>query len=314
MSATIFDAMRTTPEQRGFIDAGDGVRLGYRKVGSGGETIIVLHGGPGFTMDYLADDLLPLANRHTLIFYDQRGTGRSTLVSEAAQLDAQRFADDLEAVRRHFELETLTLLGHSWGAAVAALYALRFPQQVERLMLVDAVPLTRAGFDRRFARIRAGGSDEWRERLQQRGAAWRDDPGSVTACRAYYETWFTPFFSDPAIRRRSSGDFCAGSPESRANKLENVDRYVLASLGDYDWRAGLNEVKAAALIMHGAADPIPVASAVEWGHALPNALLLVFPNAGHFPYLEAPDAFFAAIDQFLRGEWPDDARPPDVIP
>ena len=48
-------------------------------------------------------------------------------------------------------------------------------------MLVDAVPLTRAGFDRRFARIRAGGSDEWRERLQQRGAAWRDDPGSVTA-------------------------------------------------------------------------------------------------------------------------------------
>lgn len=314
MSATIFDAMRTTPEQRGFIDAGNNVRLGYRKVGSGGETIIVLHGGPGFTMDYLADDLLPLAARHTLIFYDQRGSGRSTLVSDAAQLDAQCFVDDLEAVRRHFGLETLTLFGHSWGAGIAALYALRFPEQIERLILVDAVPLTRAGFDRRFARILAGGTDEWRERLQQRSAARRDDPGSATACRAYYETWFTPFFADPAAMRRSKGDFCAGTPQSRANKIENVDRYVLASLGDYDWRAGLAAVKAPALVLHGEADPIPVASAVEWGHALPNALLVTFPNAGHFPYVEAPEAFFGATEQFLRGEWPDDARPPDVIP
>jgi proline iminopeptidase len=69
-----------------------------------------------------AADLEPLAARHVLLFYDQRGTGRSTLVSDSSSLDARRFADDLEALRARFGMQRLTLLGHSWGAGVAALY------------------------------------------------------------------------------------------------------------------------------------------------------------------------------------------------
>lgn len=112
--------------QEGFADAGNGVRLFYRVVGTGPDTVVVIHGGPGFSMGYFADDLTSLAEKgHTLLFYDQRGTGRSTLVSDSAALDAQRFAEDLEAIRRHFGLERLTLLGHSWGAGVVALYAAR---------------------------------------------------------------------------------------------------------------------------------------------------------------------------------------------
>lgn len=92
-------------------------------MGSGPDTLVVIHGGPGFTMDYLAADLEPLAEHHTLLFNDQRGTGRSTLVTDSAALDAQRFVDDLEALRRHLSLGSVNLLGHSWGAAIAALLA-----------------------------------------------------------------------------------------------------------------------------------------------------------------------------------------------
>lgn len=300
----------TVAEQRGHVDAGGGVRLAYRKAGSGAATIVVLHGGPGFTMDYLADDLLPLAERHTVVFYDQRGTGGSTLVTDPAALDAQRFADDLEAVRRHFGLRTLTLLGHSWGAGVAALYAMRFPQHVGRLILVGGIPLRRAELDRTFAAIRASGDEDWRNRLRESGAAWLADPGSASACRAYYETWFTPFFADAAAMRRSKGDFCAGTADALRNKVANVDRFVPQSLGDYDWRSALNQVRAPALVVHGAADPIPVASAAEWSGSLPNARLLLMEGVGHFPYLEAPEAFFAAVERFVRGEWPRQARAP----
>jgi pimeloyl-ACP methyl ester carboxylesterase len=110
--------------------------------------------------------------------------------------------------------------------------------------------------------------------------------------------------------RRSKGDFCAGGAASLANKIASVDRFVLASLGDYDWRPGLKYVQAPALVVHGEADPIPVASAVEWASALPNARLMVMPGIGHFPYLEAPAAFFAAVERFVGGEWPEEARAP----
>jgi proline iminopeptidase len=69
-------------------------------------------------------------------------------------------------------------------------------------------------------------------------------------------------------------------------------------------------VHAPTLVIHGAADPIPVASAAEWATALPNARLLRMPGVGHFPYLEAPQSFFDAVERFVRDEWPTEARDP----
>lgn len=297
-------------DQYGHVEATDGVRLGYRKVGSGAEVIVVLHGGPGFTMDYLADDLLPLAQRHTVIFHDPRGSGRSTLVSEATALDAQRFADDVEALRQHFGLQRLTLLGHSWGAGVVAMYAVRFPQHVGRMIIVGGIPLRRTELARTFASIREGGDEAWRTQLRERFTAWQANPGDATTCRAFYETWYVPFFVDPGAMRRSKGDFCAGGADSLKNKIANVDRIVLASLGNYDWRPALKQVRAPTLVIHGAADPIPAVGAVEWAATLPAARLLLMPGVGHFPYLEAPTPFFDAVDRFVRGDWPPEARAP----
>src|SRR5262245_20869339 len=141
------------PARTGYVDAGDDVQLFYRMVGIGSETLVVLHGGPGFSMEYLADDLAPLAQRHTLLFYDQRGTGRSSLVSGAAALDVQCFVDDLEAVRRKFGLDRLNLIGHSWGSGLAALYAQRHPQRVERLVIVGGIPLRQSELARTFQGI-----------------------------------------------------------------------------------------------------------------------------------------------------------------
>ena len=69
----------------------------------------------------------------------------------------------------------------------------------------------------------------------------------------------------------------------------------------------LRNVTAPTLIIHGELDPLPIESARKWAAALPNARLLELKGIGHFPYVEEPDRFFAAVDRFLRGEWPNDA-------
>jgi proline iminopeptidase len=297
----LLSAQQASKPNEGFVDAGDGVRLFYRIVGGGRDTVVVLHGGPGFTMSYLAADLEPLAARHTLIFYDQRGAGRSTLVSDSAALDAQRFAEDLEALRKHFGLERLTLLGHSWGAAVAALYAVRYPQRIERLLLVSPMAARRTHYTVAFNSLDARRDSATQRRVQALRAARLANPGDAAACRAYYSLWFVAAFTDSAALRRSSGDFCAGTPEALANKVKSVDRFTVASLGEWDWRPALRAVKAPAVVMRGSSEFFPLESAREWATALPNGRLLLLDGAGHFPYLEVPERFFSAVESFLQG-------------
>lgn len=296
------------PRWEGLVTTPDSVQLFTRLVGAGPDTVVILHGGPGFTMEYLAADLEPLADRHTLLFYDQRGAGRSTLVSDSTGLSAQRFVDDLEAIRAHFGLKQVTLLGHSWGAGVAALYAARYPASVKQLLIVDGVPLRLSELVDGFgAMTRARDSSE-RAAMQTWMDTRRAHPEDPAACLAYYRLWFRPFFVDSTALQRSRGDFCAGTTESRRNKLFAVDRFTMASLGDWDWRASMKTFPARTLVIHGTVDPIPLASAEEWAATLPNARLLALPSVGHFPYLEVPDAFFSAVNIFLAGDWPADAR------
>jgi proline iminopeptidase len=294
----------------GYADASDGVRLRFQRLGDSADPLIVLHGGPGLTLEYLADDLSPLARERSVVFYDQRGTGRSTLVADPAALDADRFADDLDAVRQHLGLERVTLVGHSWGAGIAALYAMRHPDRVSRIVLVGPMPLRRSELDRSFAEIRTSRSPEEAERLLAARDAARADPGNADACRRFYALWFRPFFADPADMTKSRGDFCAGSPEALRNAALGVGRHTMASLGDFDWRDPLKRVSAPVLVLHGSRDPIPVSAAKEWAAAFPNARLLLLEDVGHFPYVEAPESFFPAVDAFLAGDWPKGAQSP----
>jgi proline iminopeptidase len=191
--------------REGFVDAGADVELFYRTVGTGSDTLVVVHGGPGFNMDYFFDDLRPLAERLTLVFYDQRGTGQSSLVADSAELAASRFADDLEAVRSHFELESLNILGHSWGAGVAALYAMRHPDRVGRLVIVGGIPLQEALLMEGFDQMQASRDSAELRGMESLYEARLENPEDAELCRAYYVLWFGPFFGVPA----------AAGPQSR---------------------------------------------------------------------------------------------------
>ena len=129
-------AQPSAPAPReGYIRTADGVRLFYKVVGAGAETLVVVHGGPGNTLESIRADLEPLAKNRTVIYYDQRGGGQSELLRDAESLKISKHIEDLEAVRKHFGLEKMSLLGNSWGGLLVSFYAAAHPDRVERLIL-----------------------------------------------------------------------------------------------------------------------------------------------------------------------------------
>src|SRR3989475_3411459 len=129
----------------------DGVRLFTRRAGDG-PPVVVLHGGPGAHHDYLLPQYDLLARGRTLLYYDQRGGGRSP-VGRDTPVGWREHVAHLEALRRHWSIDRLTLLGYSWGGLLAVLYWLEHPQRVERLALVSPAPARaawRAAFQRRL--------------------------------------------------------------------------------------------------------------------------------------------------------------------
>lgn len=124
----------------GFVPGAGGVRLHYLLEGSGWDTIVVLHGGPGLNLEGLRPTLVALRRSHHLLYFDQRGSGHSGM-PDTLQLTADAMVEDLGALRQAFHLDRMTLLGHSWGGGLARLYAMRHPSKVERLVLVGSLPL-----------------------------------------------------------------------------------------------------------------------------------------------------------------------------
>jgi proline iminopeptidase len=105
-----------------------------------GPALVVLHGGPDFDYDYLLPEFDRLAQRFRIIYYDQRGRGRSADGVPPDEVSLESEMDDLNHVRRHLGLESMALLGHSWGAVLAMEYASRHPERLTHLIPMNAAP------------------------------------------------------------------------------------------------------------------------------------------------------------------------------
>ncbi|MFI6938741.1 alpha/beta fold hydrolase [Streptomyces sp. NPDC050418] len=270
----------------------DGTELAYHVQGSG-RPLICLPGGMQASA-YLGD-LGGLARDRQVITLDLRGTGDSAVPDDPATYRCDRLVADVEALRTHLGLDRVDLLGHSAGANLAILYATRHPERVARLVLVTpsvfAVGLPVSGADRR-------------ERVLLR----RDEPWFATAYAAFEviasgqaaaEHW-------AAIAPFSYGrwDDTARAHHAREATQRNVAALaVFGSDGAYDpdrTRADLATLPAPALLLAGAFDPGAPAGVVRTYAALfRTASFVEQPGAGHYPWLDDPDAFASAVTAFL---------------
>lgn len=291
----------------GYVAGADGVRIFYRKVGRGDEVVVCVHGGPGLNMASGCRDTEPLAHGRTVIMYDQRGSGRSELVSDPHRLTPSDHVRDLEALRRQLGVERMSLVGFSWGAGLAALYAMEHPDRVKRLLLVAPLPPARTPYwEQRLAKIKAKMGTEVSARMDsiRRRIPQADDSETVALCREL-RIGYRAYLANPANLSRVR-DRCDMSPASIRNGML-VSRATLDALGDWDFRPRLARLRMPALVVEGAESEVPLEATREWAAALPSARLILIPHAGHELWAEQPADFLRVAAQFLDGRYPKDA-------
>lgn len=257
--------------------------------------LLVLHGGPGADHRYLLPQMLRLAANYQLVFYDQRGGGQSR-TDDREPITWRTHVQDLDAVVTELDVEPLSVVGYSWGGLLALLYAIeathgKTRHKPRRLVLIDPAPATREfrqRFEVEFARRQAGaGVVELRRELAVSGLRERD-PDAFR--HRTFELSVAGYFADPRAARDLTPFRVTG----------RVQQSVWESLGDFDLFTPdmLGSVHVAAIVIHGRADPIPLESSELVARAL-GAELVVLDGAGHVPYVEQPDALFAAVERFL---------------
>ena len=306
-------ACQTQAPGEGYIKTADGVRLFYKVVGSGPETLVAVHGGPGNTLESILPDLEPLAKNRRVIYYDQRGGGRSDLTRDKEKLAVSKHVADLEAVRVHFNLGKMTLLGNSWGGMLISFYAVAHPGRVERMILHNPGEPTRElmleAVDEIQARVysRYRGEQAKRYDFVSNPRNWvkAEDPRAL--CREWFGMLLPTYVAKEGSFKQFKGDVCAG-PVEAVRYQQVVNMLVWSTMGDWNLLPQLPAVKAPVLVIHGPADPIPVESSEAWARGFPNARLLLVEGSGHVSHVEQPEVFFGAVETFLKGGWPAAAK------
>jgi proline iminopeptidase len=278
-----------------------GGSLFYRLIGDG-DPIIVVHGGPDFDHSYLLPDLDRLAAAFQLIYYDQRGRGRSMPDTDPEDVGIESEVDDLEMLRDHLGLGATTVLGHSWGGVLAMVYAIAHPEPMSRLILVNPAFAT-VGDRNLFV--------EWRRARWPADMAEMDaiastpefEAGDPDAVAAYYRVHYRSGLTRAEDIDRVLDGIALSLTRDRILRGRDIEHRLIADTwGSRNWNLlpDLGRLDIPTLVITGEDDFIPLECPTHIADAIPGAQLVVLPECGHFSYLESPQQFEEAIIAFMK--------------
>jgi proline iminopeptidase len=275
----------------------DSVRLYYRVLGEGRETVVAP------LALFHTTRLDRLARGRRLVLYDPRGRGRSADVP-VEKVSLERNLSDLDAIRRAVGADQVALIGWSGLGMELFVYVLRHPDRVTRLVQLAPVAPRWTPYSELMMADRARRTDSAASAALEARVAAGDFTGKPEAeCRARAAVNRQATFGDRASARLAP-DVCLYPNEWPAT----IGAYfgaLLRSIEGFDWRDSLGRVgRIPRLVIHGTRDNTPVAGNREWVAGQPNARLLLVEGAGHWPHYERPEVVLPAIEAFLQGTWP----------
>lgn len=289
--------------QKGYISTPDGVRLFYQKAGKGKQIVFIPNGL------YYIQDFQLVADSRTLIFYDVRNRGYSDTITDPAKLKNGIWQDieDLETVRKHFAIDRMDLMGHSYIGLMIGLYSMKYPDRVNRLVQISpAQPDAAKQYSPPLSFVDSVIMDVMGKLAQLQSQPRSDDP--VKRCNEFWSLLAPINVMNPANVTKIDWGRC-DVPNER-NFMQYWTEHLAPSIQNIHLTAeDLSNMNAPVLILHGDKDrSAPYGGAQDWARMWPNARLVTVKNVAHAPWIEAPDVVFSALNSFLSGDWPSNAE------
>jgi proline iminopeptidase len=272
----------------------DGVDLFYRIVGTSGDYVLVLSGGPGediSSMKGIADEL---DKKYRCIMWEQRGTGRSKLRTyDPTTINLNAYLEDIEALRKQLHTDKFIVVGNSWGMILGLAYAGTHPDAVRAVITLGSGPIT-------FEYL-AVFSDNQSTRLWPSEIEIRDfwkDPAREAANfeRANFERLraaTAAYFYD-----RKKAVAMAMELDPKDYNFHVPPAFIKAER-KYDIRAKLKTIVAPVLLLQGRQDLAGEANICEAHSLIKNSTLAFIDKCGHMPWLEQPEQTWKIVDDFL---------------
>src|SRR6184192_1805061 len=272
----------------------DGIDLFYTIVGTSGDYVLVLSGGPGEdirSMQGIADEL---GKKYRCIMWEQRGTGRSKLPKyDASTINLNAYVEDIEALRQHLHAEKFIVIGNSWGMILGLAYAGTHPNAVRAVVTIGSGPITLEYLgvfsDNQFARLGACElevRDFWKDPARE----------SADSNRAAFERLrvaAVAYFYD-----RKKALLMAAELDPKDYNF-HVPPAFLSAEGKYDFRPKLKTITAPVLLLQGRQDLAGEANIIEVQSLIKNSTLAFVDKCGHMPWLEQPEQTWKIVGDFL---------------
>lgn len=303
----------------GYWLAGDGVKIYHFETtsGSGSRQVLVVHGGPGVPPTDPWQGLT-MANIDGVVhYYHQRGCGNSTRLFD--RFDSPNYYEnmtrlesglglgaqiaDIERIRRILSADKLTLVGHSYGALISALYAAEFPERVDGLVLLSpaemlVMPPAEGGLYDAVGNLLSQESKEAYAEYQERYFDFKNLFKKTEAELVALQGEFMKFYGE-AMTARGIVFPTVYSKDPHPGGWMAFACYFSHGMRS-DYRSALKRITAKTLVIHGANDFQSEAASRVYADLIPGAQFAVVTNATHFAFAERPDEFAKLVGDFLR--------------
>jgi proline iminopeptidase len=298
------------PIQEGYVDA-NGVLIYYQTIGQGAPLMIV-HGGPGASHDYLMPYLLPLARGNKLIFIDERGSGRSEKLEDAAQYTVENMVEDVESVRQALHLGKISLMGHSYGGVLAQAYAFKYQQNLTHLVLGGTFYSTREmnkvlADEKRSMPPEALAKLEALEKagLFNKGKDWEKGRYPDDYAKLAWGDGYFPFL----YQRRPDPNYdpAAGNTSTAWDLYREMwgsdGEFVIdGNLKSVEYLDKLSTIHVPTLLICGDHDESNPSLSRTMHEKITGSKLAIMPQSGHMAFVDQPNLYIKTVADFLKGK------------